>query len=529
MCIAFFCASHCLAQGLIEFSQAASAQEGPGHADIFSDRFESPQVCRDPNQPSSWVMELLEHEVFSAIDKEQVPPFEYAGQTTDGGSMPYIANVFASHDLWKDGNDDIVVPLTRGYAAPVDNRTRPLVFRYQAGRFTESGADIDGLTELPGARRISELGLEDDPFGGLFMVQHGGSFMKGDSLLLSSGDNPINANSFFLDPFPMSQCGNAPNDTYVNAHSLAGGDLNGNRRTDFVVGDWGAFWDDSCPDVRPFFLLQASDGSGWRVHESDFLADVMRNEPMQNLAAGEGSNLLIDLHVADLNGSGLGDLVVGWGHGSAYSKVFFNQGGASIDDWFSRSNAISLPSPPFGADNSLHLRTYSLDISGNNALDLLIVFSRYQPYYSGYAFQVLINDGTGIFTDETAQRMVDLQDREAIEGFTAWSDNFQFFDVNGNGHLDLVGSQGWPSPEVRLWVNDGRGFFSEVRVDASALGAGVWATTSWIKGASGHPETLLFEQTGVAGETADFYTKLLFSHYQLKPVFSACQADECCL
>lgn len=475
--------------------------------------------CNDPALIQSYRLQQKNANVYEFVDKEQSPEFEYAGQVSKPGPMQYFTQGSIVYDLWEDGHDDVFVPLMRGYAAPVDNRTKPLMFKNENGVFVERGADLEDIPKLPGVRRVAKLEGPNDPFNGLFMVQHGGDFMDGDSMLLAAGDIPSNV-SDMMEPFPKYKYLEDANPTLVNAHSMGGGDINGNGRTDFVVGDWGNFWGEPTP-TKPFFLVQKSDGSGWRVEESDFLDDVMNNQPMVNPDAGDG-NLLIDLHLADFNGDGLDDLVAGWGHGSTHSYVFFNQG----DGRFSRSDAQQLPDPPYGIDNSLHLKTFSLDISGNGANDLVIIYSRDTPYYKGYAFQILINDGNGQFEDETDARMSTLDAFADPDDYESWSDEFSFLDINGDGHVDLIGSQGWPDAAIRVWLNDGNGVFIEKSVNDDLLGQGVWNTVGWVAQQNGDIDTLVFQKTDLPGETAEFYTRISFSHYSLVPETADCDADK---
>jgi hypothetical protein len=111
-------------------------------------------------------------------------------------------------------------------------------------------------------------------------------------------------------------------------------------------------------------------------------------------------------------------------------------------------------------------------------LDLVINWSRFIPYYAGYAHQILINDGFGNFRDETHHRLRSIPEFEAPVEQQSWSDLFEFIDVNGDGHLDLIGTHRgyWiddrfnPPDRVRLWLNNGAGIFSEVPVEKIDVG-----------------------------------------------------------
>jgi uncharacterized protein YjdB len=398
---------------------------------------------------------LIRHElVYEFTDNTRVPPYEYAGVQYPGGLVSYFAQGFAVHDLWRDGRPDVFVPLMKGYATGIDTRFRPFFFRNVDGRLQFATVNMPAI---PGVRRIAALGRQNDPFGGLFAVQHDTHDKRmGDALLIAAGAAPFDATNRIA-PLPLAAT--MGRNTAVNAHSMAGGDLDGDGRTDFVVGDWGNY--PSCLTCGPYFLRQQPDGR-WLVDQDSVLRAITFDQPMINPGAGEGHNLLIDLHLADVTGNGLADLIAGYGHGSTSSWVYYNQGGGR----FSRAASRALPTPPFGVNNSMHLKTFDLDINRDGAQDLVIIFSRFVPYYGGYAFQILINDGRGGFRDESFSRMRSIPENEAPVRRLSWSDNFQFIDVNGDGQPDLIGAHGggdgWPG-RVRVWLNSG-GFFNEIPV-----------------------------------------------------------------
>ncbi|GIS03667.1 MAG: hypothetical protein CM15mP106_1140 [Candidatus Neomarinimicrobiota bacterium] len=79
---------------------------------------------------------------------------------------------------------------------------------------------------------------------------------------------------------------------------------------------------------------------------------------------------------------GKDDIVAGWGHGPAKSRLFFNS-----DNGFTSENSVTLPTAVYGDANSLHLYTWSEDFDGDGDQDLIINQSRYEPYYGGNYLQ----------------------------------------------------------------------------------------------------------------------------------------------
>ncbi|MEN9509835.1 MAG: hypothetical protein RLZZ621_2398 [Gemmatimonadota bacterium] len=442
---------------------------------------------------------LKQEKIHEFIDATQMPSYVYAGVTYPGGPVSYFAQGFGTFDLWQDGRPDFFVPLNKAYGSGIDTRVKPLFFRNDGGSVVHASDDVT-LPAIAGVRRLAELSFSGDPFRGLFGIAHDTHDGKmADAVLLAAGAAPRDATNL-LDPFPLGAAYGRP--TAVNAHSMGAGDLNGDGRTDFAVGDWGDFGN-KCKGCKPFFLMQTA-GARWSVRQDDVFNDITYNQPMINAGVGEGRNLLIDLHVADLNGDRLGDLVAGYGHGSTASMVFFNQGDAR----FSRAAAVRLPDPPFGVDNSMHLRTYSRDLNGDQVLDLVVLYSRYVPYYAGYALQILINDGTGRFRDETSSRLRSIADREAKVERLSWSDNFHFIDVTGDGRVDLIGGH---SGVVRLWINNGSGTFTEVPVETEGFQNGAHPL-GWVDIGGGRFGTLAFRTSWTDAKGSA--TRVWFSTYE---------------
>src|SRR5439155_23008236 len=73
------------------------------------------------------------------------------------------------------------------------------------------------------------------------------------------------------------------------------------------------------------------------------------------------------------------------------------------------------------------------DLNGDGHPDLVLAYTKGTPYYEGSYLQILINDGTGRFTDQTQTWLPQDQANKDI-----WVAFVEIADVNGDGRLDIV-------------------------------------------------------------------------------------------
>jgi len=83
------------------------------------------------------------------------------------------------------------------------------------------------------------------------------------------------------------------------------------------------------------------------------------------------------------------------------------------------------------------------DVDGDLDLDAALANN------TGYEKQLMINDGTGWFSDESSQR---------IPVDTNQSNDIEFGDVDSDGDLDIGIANGFFA-RCKLWINDGQGYF----------------------------------------------------------------------
>jgi hypothetical protein len=214
----------------------------------------------------------------------------------------------------------------------------------------------------------------------------------------------------------------------------------------------------SVPQTPPELLL--NDGAGsFSVATGQLPASIATTNPAYTSAA-----------LADLNGDGLADLVLGPEDLSNPSSLppvaYINPGSGN----FSGVAPIALPVPTLDATAGLFgsaqvgptiLDIEPIHISSSKFCDLLVVSTN--GNYSGYQLQVLINDGSGHFTDQTATRLppdAAAAVNSSVTGPSFWIKRTVVADLNGDGLDDFVtqsgGDQSAPS---RVFLNDGTGHF----------------------------------------------------------------------
>ena len=352
-------------------------------------------------------------------------PADEASAENEGGSEAVFRDVTESHlptdalgglsmdakpaDLDADGDLDIVIA----------NEFRPniLLVNDGAGRFT------DGSDRLPAAEHDSEdVGIADfDGDGDL------------DVIVVTEDDQ---TNEFYLndgsgtftdagDRWPVSGTSNA----------VVVVDLTGDGAPDILVGNNGQN------------VALVNDGSG------QFTDATAERLPARD-------DVTQDLELGDVDGDGDLDLIVG---NEDDNRLLINDGRGVFSD---APDAIPLRDAPeetreadFG------------DVDGDGDLDLL--FANVQLFVDGADPQnrLLINDGSGQFTDETAARL-------PVDTLRAL--DVDFVDLDDDGDLDIITANvQTPEREIRsapyqVWINDGDGRFEiDSLLPESAVGRGL--------------------------------------------------------
>ena len=142
----------------------------------------------------------------------------------------------------------------------------------------------------------------------------------------------------------------------------------------------------------------------------------------------------VAIEFGDLDGDGDPDLVVGASTGD--DRIYENDGGGVFTD-------VSASSLPFNSR-----RTSCVDVGdadGDGDLDLVL-----GSIPNGGQTRLYLNDGDGVFTDATSQRMP--LDNEA-------TNTIAFADVDNDADLDIVIANAFRP--MQLYLNDGSGHFTD--------------------------------------------------------------------
>jgi hypothetical protein len=201
------------------------------------------------------------------------------------------------------------------------------------------------------------------------------------------------------------------------SHSTTVGDVNGDGYQDIFVGNF-------TPQPQPPYLLLGGPGGSF-VQSTAGLPDDM--------LVVNGNSILSSLLV-DLDGDRFPELVIGKGVDPDTNVVLWNDGAGS----FKVRPRTQLPDAPFGANGNTD-DIVALDINDDGLSDLAIITTQtLQLQDVGFGLQLLVNQGNGVFADESLARL----------GSSASRSNGKWWTFLRVADLNLDG-----------WVNQGNGTF----------------------------------------------------------------------
>jgi Ca2+-binding RTX toxin-like protein len=326
-----------------------------------------------------------------------------------------VVREFFLADLNGDGRLDAAVTYQ---LFPVENRPVPIRVLLGDGKggFTDGASTLfpAGAPRLVDARAHVIADFNRDGRPDLFVADsgYGAPPYPGapNGLLLSSGPAWTDASARL-----------PANSDYTP--TAAGADIDGDGDVDILVGDLG--------QRGPYFLI--NDGAG------GFTADATR---LPSLVADPANGRYATALLFDADGDGAADLFLG---GDGDSKLLLNDGAGR----FAVPGGMTYPYP--GAHSVVDAQ--AADLNGDGRQDLVLTVAR--DGFSRGALQVLMNQGGGVFVDETAQRL----SNSGLVTDGGWAYRAPLVDLNGDGASDIVLSGGASSANAIL-LNDGSGRFA---------------------------------------------------------------------
>ena len=335
-----------------------------------------------------------------------------------GGNQGCYTSSLVLVDIDGDGAIDILLANGGGYYSPGNAEPSSAYRNNGDGTFSNVTSTWFGDT----GRRLRQVAVADVNNDGLLDVFFPSGYgIEDDQIYIQTSVGVFADESSTRLPGGASRAG--------AAHF---GDLDDDGDMDLLITDWGDDPLNSPGDVKLYF----NDGTGI------FTAAAPGVLPAP-LPASEG-NTPIDIDVADVDGDFDLDILVN--HRNGQSRLWRNLGGGQFEDITSN---YPVKNGPY---------TYNVeacDIDGDGDLDLLLDNAAW--YYSNgvaeHSSQILINDGNGLFSDETVDRVASepQSDDNAVK----------CVDVDNDGDFDLVVASLSNSSE-KLMLNDGQGHFTLV-------------------------------------------------------------------
>ena len=330
-------------------------------------------------------------------------------------------------DFNGDGRPDILATRAQWKSGTLYN---PVVFvnNGHGGYIDGTSAIFSGAPPLTmDPRRVFITDFNRDGRPDVFLADEGPDNGMGgyhDTLILSAPGGKLVDATGNLPPF-VDPSG------WETSHGGAVGDVNGDGAPDIFLGRIGG--------TRGNGIL-LNDGNGHFTREADSIPDELRG----------GCSVILSSTIADLNGDGMQDLVVGGGTNPCQpvpTAVLLNDGHGRFP------SLTVLPQPPYRFDSPIDLQAG--DLNGDGSPDLVLGYNKQS--FTGLWLQILINDGHGNFTDETAQRLPPQSDND-FGGFYNW---IKLVDLNGDGHLDIAtGLETGADHTSPYFLNDGAGHFT---------------------------------------------------------------------
>jgi hypothetical protein len=363
------------------------------------------------------------------------PPVNVGVVATNGGFVSQLAVA----DFNGDGREDVI--FTRSVYQ--GQQTFPVTVLLNSGH----GTLVDATTKIfsgpvPQTQNARELVVADfngDHRPDVFIADHGDDRDPypgyQNTLILSTADGKL-----------VDATANLPPASDFT-HSTTVGDVNGDGTIDIYAGNlYGGNL------IPPRILL--NDGSGHFIIGSGLLPAAETDIT--------GDHRYTSSLFVDVNGDGKLDLVLGGDDHTPTSEVLLNDGSGHF-----KPLPGALPAKPFGP-NAIALDIASTDLNADGHPDLLVAFTKGDPFYVGRWIQVLINNGDGTFRDETAKRLPQSDNSDP------WPVFLELTDLNRDGRADLgIRTAGGGGGSPLLFLADAQGEFHAHPI--AATGNWLWS------------------------------------------------------
>lgn len=376
----------------------------------------------------------------------------------EGAPNSWLPGCFSSFllisDVDGDDDKDVLFANGGGYYAEGFSEESTVLFNDGTGGFQ----NVVGTVFGGASSRLRQVSVGDiDNDGDRDIYQPGGYGLDADKLWVQQDDGTFVDKAAILLPGKMK--------SFAGASHF--GDLDNDGDLDLVVADWG---------VIPLTGQRASPGNTWVFLNdgtgafsqlpTNVVPPPMRS--VQNLGAdgrvdptdrGWGRTPIdIDLH--DIDGDFDLDILVN--HRNGQSRIFLNDGTAHFDDFTTSVSAEGETILNYPIKFGPYVYNQELcDFDQDGDLDMFLDNAGPKPAGvtpppAGNFTQVLVNDGTGHFTDESNARLFNepYADRADDNGVKC-------ADFNGDGYYDLFVAA-LQTPGEKVFINDGTGHWNWV-------------------------------------------------------------------
>lgn len=333
-------------------------------------------------------------------------------------------NYALTADLDGDGKFDLIFANGGHHFFPTDPEQQIIHFGEGNGTFTPGSSALEGA-QLSIVRQVAVADFDGD--GKLDLYMPSGYGTTDDQLFIQKG------NRKFVNEISRIAGGNRS--TVGGVHA---GDIDNDGDIDLVIADWGS---QPNPDPRP--------GQGpisavtVRILENDGTGRFTQKAVLE----APGAKTSTDIDLQDINGDFNLDIVLTARNDQ--SHIYLNDGTGKFTN-VTKTKAFPAKQGPFTFNAEM------CDFDGDGDLDLAYDNGAWFVGGGKHSMQIMINDGSGKFTDETATR---------VQGDEKSDDNqVKCVDFDNDGDFDLIVGA-LESASERYFQNiDGKGHFKRLEV-----------------------------------------------------------------